>query len=142
LKQGIVDGEENEPVFMKNWGIGDVQKYMTMTEHVFSMQLYLVNAQFFASLTTDQQSVLCAGAQLASMQNIVAREGDTSQAIDAMKAKGMQVRMLSTAEKDAFRKATQPPVLAYLKSQLGDDYMENLLKAVHASEDRIKINVN
>jgi TRAP-type transport system periplasmic protein len=142
LKQGIVDGEENEPVFMKNWGIGDVQKYMTMTEHVFSMQLYLVNAQFFASLTPDQQSVLCAGAQLASMQNIVAREGDTSQAIDAMKAKGMQVRMLSTAEKDAFRKATQPPVLAYLKSQLGDDYMENLLKAVHASEDRIKINVN
>jgi TRAP-type transport system periplasmic protein len=142
LKQGIVDGEENEPVFMKNWGIGDVQKYMTVTEHVFSMQLYLVNAQFFASLTPDQQNTLAAAAQLASMQNIVAREGDTSQAIDAMKAKGLQVRMLSVAEKDAFRKTTQPPVLAYLKSQLGDDYMENLLKAVHESEDRILVNAN
>jgi TRAP-type transport system periplasmic protein len=142
LKQGIVDGEENEPVFMKNWGIGDVQKYMTITEHVFSMQLYLVNAPFFASLTPDQQNVLSAGAQLASMQNIVAREGDTSQAIDAMKAKGMQVRMLSATEKGAFRTATQPPVLAYLKSQLGDDYMESLLSAVHASEERTKANIN
>jgi TRAP-type transport system periplasmic protein len=134
LKQNIVDGEENEPVFMNNWGIGDVQKYMTMTEHVFSTQLYLINAQFFASLTPDQQAALSAGAQLASMQNIVVREGQSSQAIEAMKQKGMQVRMLSAAEKDVFRQATQPPVLAYLKSQLGDEFMNNLLKAVAEAE--------
>lgn len=136
LKQGIVDGEENEPVFMKNWGIGDVQKYLTMTEHVFSMQLYLVNAKFFASLTPDQQAALAAGAQLASMQNIVVREGQSSQAIEAMKEKGLQVHMLTGAEKEVFRQTTQPPVLAYLKTQLGDEYMDNLLKAVAESEAR------
>ena len=134
LKQNIVDGEENEPVFMNNWGIGDVQKYMTMTEHVFSTQLYLINAPFFASLTPDQQAALSAGAQLASMQNIVVREGQSSQAIEAMKQKGMQVRMLTAAEKNVFRQATQPPVLAYLKSQLGDEFMDNLLKAVAEAE--------
>jgi len=134
LKQNIVDGEENEPVFMNNWGIGDVQKYMTMTEHVFSTQLYLISAQFLASLTPDQQAALSAGAQLASMQNIVVREGQSSQAIEAMKQKGMQVRMLTAAEKNAFRQATQPPVLAYLKSQLGDEFMDNLLKAVAEAE--------
>ena len=139
LKQGIVDGEENEPVFMKNWGIGDVQKYLTMTEHVFSMQLYLINAQFFASLTADQQAILSAAAQLASMQNIVVREGQSSQAIEAMKEKGLQVHLLSSAEKDVFRKTTQPPVLTYLKAQLGDEFMDNLLKAVAESEARTRV---
>ena len=134
LKQGIVDGEENEPVFMNDWGIGDVQKYLTMTEHVFSMQLYLANAQFFASLTADQQAILSAGAQLASMQNIVLREGQSSHAIEGMKQKGLQVHMLTAVEKDVFRKTTQPPVLAYLKSQLGDEFMDSLLKAVADSE--------
>jgi C4-dicarboxylate-binding protein DctP len=137
LKQNIVDGEENEPVFMKNWGIGDVQKYLTMTEHVFSAQLYLVNAQFYASLTPEQQSILAAAAQLASMQNIVVREGQSGEAIDAMKQKGLQVHMLTAAEKDVFRKATQPPVLAYLKTQLGDEFMDNLLKAVSESEAHV-----
>ena len=136
LKQNIVDGEENEPVFMNNWGIGDVQKYLTMTEHVFSMQLYLVNASFFASLSADQQGILASAAQLASMQNVVVREGQSGQAIEAMKQKGLQVHMLTAAEKDVFRKTTQPPVLAYLKSQLGDEYMDNLLKAVAESEAR------
>jgi C4-dicarboxylate-binding protein DctP len=136
LKQNIVDGAENEPVFLKNWGIGDVQKYLTLSEHVFSVQLYLINASFFASLTPDQQAILSAAAQLASMQNIVVREGQTGQAIDAMKEKGMQVHTLTAAQKDVFRKATQPPVLAYLKSQLGDEFMESLLKAVAESEAR------
>jgi C4-dicarboxylate-binding protein DctP len=137
LKQGIVDGEENEPVFMNDWGIGDVQKYLTMTEHVMSMQLYLVNAQFFASLSPDQQATLSAAAQLASMQNIVLREGQSSHAIEVMKGKGMQVHMLTAAQKDVFRKTTQPPVLAYLKSQLGNEFMDNLLKAVAESEARV-----
>jgi C4-dicarboxylate-binding protein DctP len=136
LKQGIVDGEENEPVFMNDWGIGDVQKYLTMTEHVFSMQLYLVNAQFYASLSPDQQSILSAAAQLASMQNIVVREGQSSHAIEAMKQKGLQVHMLTVAQKEVFRKTTQPPVLAYLKTQLGDQFMDDLLKAVADSEAR------
>jgi C4-dicarboxylate-binding protein DctP len=139
LKQGIVDGEENEPVFMNDWGIGDAQKYLTMTEHVFSTQLYLVNAQFFASLSPDQQAVLSAGAQLASMQNIVMREGRASDAIRAMEQKGLKVRMLTAAEKDVFKQTTQPPVLAYLKTQLGDDYMDKLLKAVAESEARVSV---
>jgi tripartite ATP-independent transporter DctP family solute receptor len=139
LKQGIVDGEENEPVFMNDWGIGDVQKYLTMTEHVFSMQLYLVNATFFASLSPDQQTILTTAAQLASMQNIVVREGQSSHAIEAMKQKGMQVHMLTAAQKDLFRKTTQPPVLTYLKTQLGDEFMDNLLKAVADSEARTTV---
>jgi len=78
--------------------------------------------------------VLSAGAKLASMQNIVLREGQSSRAIEAMKQKGLQVHMLTAAEKDVFRKTTQPPVLAYLKSQLGDEFMDNLLKAVAEAE--------
>jgi TRAP-type C4-dicarboxylate transport system substrate-binding protein len=137
LKQGVVDGQENDIVFMKNWGITDVQKYISMTEHVYSMQLYLANAKFFASLRPDQQEILTSGAQLASMHNIVLREGQVGQTIEKIRAEGINVRILSPAEKQAFREVTQGPVLAYLKQTLGDDFMNGLLKAVAESEARV-----
>jgi TRAP-type transport system periplasmic protein len=142
LKQGVVDGEENDIVFMKDTGITEVQKYVSMTEHVYSMQLYLANAKFFASLSSDQQEILSAGAQLASMHNIVLREGQVSQAIGKIRDQGVKVRMLTPSAKDAFRKATQGPVLAYLKKALGDDFMDDLLKAVAESENRAAAKTN
>jgi hypothetical protein len=56
-----------------------------------------------------------------------------------MKQKGVQVHILSAAEKEVFRKTTQPPVLAYLKTQLGDEFMDNLLKAVAEAESRTTV---
>lgn len=137
LKQGVVDGEENDAVFMKDYGIADVQKYVSMTQHVYSMQLYLADAKFFDALPPDEQSILTAGAHLASMHNIVLREGQVSNAIDIIRGKGVQVHMTSAAEKAAFRKVAQPPVLAYLKGSLGEDFMNDLLKAEALSEAHI-----
>jgi TRAP-type transport system periplasmic protein len=137
LKQGVVDGQENDVVFMKEWGITDVQKYVSMTEHVYSMQLYLANASFFESLSPVEQHILTAGAQLAAMHNIVLREGRVSNAIEQIREQGVKVHMTTAAEKDAFRKATQPPVLAYLKGALGDDFMNDLLKAEAESESHV-----
>jgi TRAP-type transport system periplasmic protein len=134
LKQGVVDGQENSAVFMVDWGIADVQKYVSMTEHVYSVQLYLINDQFFTGLPAEQQHILEAGAQLASMQNIVLRESLVNDAIKRMKDKGVEVYMTTAAEKEAFKRASQPPVLAYLKKTLGDDLMNRLLEAEAAAE--------
>jgi C4-dicarboxylate-binding protein DctP len=137
LKQGIVDGQENSAVFMVDFGIADVQKYVSMTEHVYSVQLYLVNDQFFASLPPDQQRILVAGAQLASMQNIVLRESLVNEAIKRMQEKGVAVHLTTAAEKAAFQRVTQPPVLAYLKKTLGDDLMSGVLEAETVAEHRV-----
>jgi TRAP-type transport system periplasmic protein len=134
LQQGVIDGQENSAVFMVDWGIADVQKYVSITEHIFSVQLYLVNDQFFQSLPKEHQRILTDGAQLASMHNIVLRESLVNQAIERMRAKGIQIHMTTVAEKQAFRQTTQPAVLAYLKKTLGDDFMDSLLKAEAEAE--------
>ncbi|MBV8890096.1 MAG: DctP family TRAP transporter solute-binding subunit [Alphaproteobacteria bacterium] len=137
LKQGVVDGQENSAVFMVDWGIADVQKFVSMTEHVYSVQLYLINDQFFTSLPLEQQRILVAGAQLASMQNIVLRETLVNDAIKKMRDKGVEVHITTAAEKAAFRNASQPPVLAYLRQTLGDSLMDGLLKAEADAETRV-----
>jgi TRAP-type transport system periplasmic protein len=137
LQQGVVDGQENSAVFMVDWGISDVIKYVSMTEHVYSVQLYLINDQFFRSLPPEQQHILVGGAQLASMNNIVLRESLVGDAIAKMRAKGVEVYITTPEEKEAFRKVTQPAVLAYLKKTLGDDYMDGLLKAEAEAEHRV-----
>jgi C4-dicarboxylate-binding protein DctP len=133
LKDGVVDGQENSAVFMVDWGIADVQKFVSMTEHVYSVQLYLINGQFYDSLPEAQRQILAGAAQLASMHNIVLRESLVSEAIKKMRDKGIAVHITTPAEKEAFRKASQPPVLAYLRKTLGDDLMDGLLKAEAAS---------
>jgi tripartite ATP-independent transporter DctP family solute receptor len=137
LKQGVVDGQENSAVFMVDWGIADVQKFVSMTEHIYSVQLYLINDKVYESLPAEQQQVLVGGAQLASMQNIVIRESLVDEAIKKMREKGVTVHITTPAEKDGFRKASQPAVLAYLKKTLGDDLMSDLLKAETNAEVRV-----
>jgi len=139
LQQGVVDGQENSAVFMVDWGIADVQKFVSMTEHIYSVQLYLINDKFFGSLPVDHQQILVGGAQLASMHNIVLRESLVNEAIKKMRDKGVTVHITTTTEKESFRKLSQPAVLAYLKKTLGEELMTNLLKAVGGAEEHVYV---
>ena len=54
--------------------------------------------------------------------------------IDLIKAKGVDVHMTTMAEKDAFAKVSQEPVLAYLREQVGPDLVQNLLDTAKSYE--------
>jgi hypothetical protein len=51
---------------------------------------------------------------------------------------GMTVYAPTVAEKEMFKTATQKPVIEYIESQIGKDWVEKLNKAIRDAEAELK----
>ncbi|AZL60015.1 TRAP transporter substrate-binding protein [Tabrizicola piscis] len=66
LQQGTVDGQENPLVAIKNRSFFEVQKYLSISRHVYSPVTLVMNAAKYDSLTDDQREAVKAAAQEAA----------------------------------------------------------------------------
>ncbi len=61
LEQGVIDGQENPLWVMEVYKFYEIQKYMTMTRHVYSSHIDVAGLKWWDSLSADKQ-ILIAGA--------------------------------------------------------------------------------
>ncbi len=138
IKQGVVDGEENPPSVVYTGGMGDVQKYYTLNEHVLGLHLIVANAAWFKSLPPGQRRIITDGANLmAWTENLQKTEGDWKYVELLQKEKGMKIHVSTPEEKDLFKKATQAPVEAYIRDQVGAELVQSLTVAVNKAEQTL-----
>lgn len=58
LEQGVIDGQENPIVTLKESGLYEVQSHVTETRHMFSPNVYLMNKEFFDGLDKETKAVI------------------------------------------------------------------------------------
>jgi len=91
LQQGTVDAQENPVLFSYGNAYYDVCKYLVMTNHVMSTDVFIFNDDFFNGLPEETQKILREAATEAGnfrTQLVFDKEGE---AIKEMEAKGMEV---------------------------------------------------
>jgi tripartite ATP-independent transporter DctP family solute receptor len=104
LQQGVADGEENPPTTVRSMNYWEVQKYLSLTDHIFSGASGLVSTKWLAQQPADiRAAVEKAGQQATAYTRPWVRE-DNQKSMEFLKSKGMQV---NTVDQDAFRKATE-----------------------------------
>ena len=127
LRQGVVDGQENSPAAILDYKLPEVQKYMSLDEHTYGFHLIIVNDKFFASLPKDQQRILAEAAQLHAQTANALRANASIQALAKLKEQGMDVHITTAEQKQAFRDATQKPVIDYISAQAGADAVQKVM---------------
>ncbi|NJO36343.1 MAG: TRAP transporter substrate-binding protein [Rhizobiales bacterium] len=138
LQQGVVDGQENASSNVYENGMADVQKFFSTTEHIYSMTVITINDELFQSLTpAEQQVVMEAGQLYASVANSFKVTSDRSYVERIRDEKGLTVHITTPEEKEAFRAIAQPPVVEYVKEQLGAEFVDKVLAQVSQSEAAI-----
>lgn len=137
LQTGVADGQMNPIPIITMAKFNEVQKYMTLTDHLFTPYVWVINRKFFDSLTPEEQNVVREAAKSAIVANRgIARIIEASDKGLPALAKTMQVTTLTPKEKDAFRKLAQPAVKSYISETFGaegDDMLNALQQAVAAS---------
>ncbi|AWI76584.1 C4-dicarboxylate ABC transporter substrate-binding protein [Parazoarcus communis] len=137
LQTGVADGQMNPIPIVAMAKFNEVQKHITLTDHLFAPYVWVINRKFFDSLTPEEQIVVKNAAKSA----IVANRG-ISRIIEASSkglpelAKTMTVTTLTAKEKAAFRDAAQPAVKAYIVDTFGkegEDMLSSLQQAVEAA---------
>jgi tripartite ATP-independent transporter DctP family solute receptor len=97
LQQGIVDGQENPLLTAYQASFQEVQKYLSITNHVYSPVHLLMNKRLFDSLPAALQKILEeAGREVAVYTRKLGEESDNSLAEDFRKA-GVKVNTADVA---------------------------------------------
>ncbi len=91
LQQGTVDGQENPLSVIMSAKFDQVQKYMSLTGHVYSPAVILMNKAAFDKLSAADKQVFMDAAKEAVKANRARVAEDDAKGVTELRAKGMQV---------------------------------------------------
>lgn len=110
MEQKAVDGQENPFSTILASKFSEVQKYLTITRHMYNPQAVIASKKFWDSLTpADQKALTEAMAEATAFQRSVSRS-QADVALEDLKKAGMQVSEFSPVEIDKLRAKVKPVV--------------------------------
>jgi TRAP-type C4-dicarboxylate transport system substrate-binding protein len=124
LSQGTVDGQDNPPSLTYESKFAEVQKYYSLTRHVYAECPILANLDWFNGLTDEQKAIITEGVEtwLRDWQRETAM-GLENEYIEKIRETGTEVNELSSEGIQSFKDAAQPIYKEY-EEKLGDVYTE------------------
>lgn len=127
LQQGTIDGQENPLWVIDTYHLYEVQDYMTMTRHVYSSHIDMMNLDLWNSLSpADQRLFEQAMRDAARYQRQVNRDGEAEYMAN-IQAQGMQVNM--NPDIASFRNMVRP-IYRQAERQIRGDFVDRVLAAV------------
>jgi TRAP-type C4-dicarboxylate transport system substrate-binding protein len=124
LQQGTVDGQENPLSIIDSSRLYEVQKYLSLSGHIWNASLMVVSPGRWNKLSAEDRKVIEANAL---KYRLVARElirEQDDKLLTELKAKGIAV---NEVDKAAFKKAVEP-VWAKYEAKFGKDIMDIVRK--------------
>jgi TRAP-type C4-dicarboxylate transport system substrate-binding protein len=134
----VADGQMNPIPIIAFAKLNEVQKFLTLTGHLFAPYVWVMSTKFYDGLTPTEKGVVNAAAKSA----IVAGRG-IGRAIEASPkglatlAKTMKVNSLTEEQKKAFREKSTPEVTKIITQKFGaegTEMMNAFLAAIKAAE--------
>ena len=123
LQQGTVDGQENPlPVIMAS-KFDQVQKYLTLTGHVYSPGIFLMNKEAFDKLSAADKQAFLDAAKEGVKANRARVDEDDAKGVTELRSKGMTV--VENVDKSKFV-AMLAPVNAEFEKQFGKANIERI----------------
>jgi tripartite ATP-independent transporter DctP family solute receptor len=123
LQQGTVDGQENPLSVIMAAKLDQVQKHVSLTGHVYSPAIFLMNKAAFDKLSPADQKVFLEAAKVAVKANRARVDADDAMGVTYLRGKGMNV--VETLDKTKFV-AVLAPVYADFEKQFGKANMDKI----------------
>ncbi len=127
LQQGTIDGQENPLWVIDKYKLYEVQKYLSLTRHVYSPNVFIMNLNKFNSLPNeDKKLFMDASAEASNYERKWNRENNVK-FIKHLKEEKMVID--EHPDVDSFRKKVTP-IYEEAKQNIDKNLVEKLLKAI------------
>ncbi|HVO87727.1 MAG TPA: TRAP transporter substrate-binding protein [Casimicrobiaceae bacterium] len=123
LQQGTVDGQENPVSVITSAKLDQVQKYMTLTGHVYSPALILMSKARWDALSPGDKQAFEESAREAVKVNRARIDEDERKGVAELRARGMQV--IDNVDKAKFQ-AALAPTFADLAKRFGQENIDRI----------------
>jgi TRAP-type C4-dicarboxylate transport system substrate-binding protein len=125
LESKALDGQENPYSVIAANKFFEVQKHLTITNHVYNPQSVIISKKFWDTLSADEKKIIGdAAVEAGKYQRQVARDAAGTSLAELKKA-GMQVTELPAAEMDKLRDSMRPVIAKYAVS-VGQDTVKDI----------------
>ena len=129
LETKTVDGQENPYNTILSSKFYEVQKYLTVTNHVYSPWIVTVSKKWWDQLSAAERKVLADAAKVSRDFERKDTRAEADKALAELKGKGMQINQLSPAEANRMREKLSA-VNAGIASNVGEDLWKETQAAV------------
>ncbi|WP_019119884.1 DctP family TRAP transporter solute-binding subunit [Brevibacillus massiliensis] len=126
LQQGTVDGQENPLSIIETNKFYEVQKYLSLSGHIYNSAVLVTSPQSMEKLSPEQQKIVAEVAEKIKAEEREMVKKQDEELVAVLKEKGMEVNEI---DREAFVKAVQP-VWNGFTSKNGDE----LLKLIQEAE--------
>lgn len=124
LQQKVIDGQENPIAVVYSSKIYETQKFLSLTQHVYSPAVVIVNLKKWQGMPKEDQDMLLKAAQeMAQYQRKLGRDAEEKQIVE-LTGKGMTVT--KDVDKAAWQQAMQPAFAEFAK-QFGKDKIDAII---------------
>ncbi|MEJ2804614.1 TRAP transporter substrate-binding protein [Comamonadaceae bacterium PP-2] len=123
LQQGTIDGQENPLSVIVSAKLSDVQKYLTLSSHVYAPTLLIVSPRFWNKLSDADKAAFLEGAKAGSAAMRAFVDDVDSKGVATLKAAGMQVNTIT--DKTPFQK-TLAPAYAQYETKFGKELLDRI----------------
>lgn len=108
LQTGTINGAENPLATLYGRKLHEVAKNLILDGHVKNFTTWVCSADFFNTLTADQQELLVSTGKEAGLYNNELQEASEADYLQKMKDEGVTVTELTPETLEAFKKAAAP----------------------------------
>jgi tripartite ATP-independent transporter DctP family solute receptor len=129
LETKTVDGQENPYNTILSSKFYEVQKYLTVTNHVYSPWIVTVSKKYWDGLSNAEQKVLLDAAKKSRDFERQDTRAEANKALADLKGKGMQINELSPAEANRMREKLSA-INASIAANVGDTLWKDVQGAV------------
>ena len=128
LQQKTVDAQENPIPLIYTSKFYEVQKYCSLSSHVYAATVLLVNDAWFNGLSKDLQKVLQDASIIYRTEQRKISDQQDKEMLASLKKSGMKVNEITPEQKKAFTKATASVYSEFANSVKGGQELIDLAK--------------
>lgn len=124
LETGVIDGQENPLIHMYANKMQEVQKYITITNHVYTSSIIIVSKRFWDKMTPADQEAVRKAAKEAQLFHREVMTAADKEVIQQLTDAGVTVETLAPAEIDKLRAASQP-IVEKFTPMVGEQFVKD-----------------
>jgi tripartite ATP-independent periplasmic transporter solute receptor, DctP family len=135
LQTGVVDGQENPLQNIEVQRFYQVQKYLTISNHVIGIGGNLISEKWFKSLPDDLKVAVVEGDRVAQLVYNGFGALLDAMGTDSLVKHGMEVYRPTAEELEQFKAVSIPFVREYMEEELGKEFVEQFMTLVEQTRE-------
>lgn len=130
LQTGIIDGQENPLYVVTQEKLFEVQKHVSLTNHIYDAMPVIASDNWFSSLPEADAKLIQDAMVEATVYQRTLVEEEVKKARAELQRLGVEVTETPASEIAKLKALAQPPVIARVRSALGDEPVDAWLKSI------------